>query len=272
MLAAFDPDEVTRLYASAEFAHAVDELADPDAVVNAVLAIHQARCGGVDSILDTAAALPSQDMAAAEGVGTYEYFEQLYSCLRNISLLPNPDSFKTLSPSEKEFLHISNDRIVKFICMIKASAETHVARRQIEASMHDSRVLVALPFPQFVAKLVSQLALAPAGSDRAPGSGSDRAPGSDRASRGATALGAQARPPRRDVKDITCFNCRVKGHFQRDCPSAPGAGAASLSVAELAVFRRMMAAETAEPAVSAAARAGPFPFLDDDEEEDDDNA
>ncbi len=34
----------------------------------------------------------------------------------------------------------------------------------------------------------------------------------------------------------------------------------------------MMAAETAEPAVSAAARAGPFPFLDDDEEEDDENA
>ncbi len=85
--------------------------------------------------------------------------------------------------------------------------------------MPDSRVLEALPFPQFVAKLVSQLALAPAGSDRAPGS--------DRASRGATALGAQgtqARPPPRDVKDITCFNCRVKGHFQRDCPSAHGAG------------------------------------------------
>ncbi len=33
-----------------------------------------------------------------------------------------------------------------------------------------------------------------------------------------------------------------------------------------------MAAETAEPAVSAADRAGPFPFLDDDEEEDDENA
>ncbi len=86
LLAAFDPDEVTRLYANAEFTHAVDELADPDAIVNAVLAIHQARCGGVDSILDTAAALLSQAMAAAECVATYEYFEQLYSCLRNITV------------------------------------------------------------------------------------------------------------------------------------------------------------------------------------------
>ncbi len=48
-----------------------------------------------------------------------------------------------------------------------------------------------------------------------------------------------------------------------------------MSAAELAVFRRMMAAETAEPdgrAVSAAARAGLFPFDGDDDEEDDENA
>jgi hypothetical protein len=98
LLVAFEPAEVTRLYASSEFRHAVHDLSDPDAVVNAVLAIHQARCGGSDSILDTAAALITEDKAADYGVGTYQYFEKLYSCLRNISLLLNPDSFSNPSP------------------------------------------------------------------------------------------------------------------------------------------------------------------------------
>jgi hypothetical protein len=42
LLAAFDPAEATRLFASSEFSQAVDDLSDPDAVVNTVLAIHQA--------------------------------------------------------------------------------------------------------------------------------------------------------------------------------------------------------------------------------------
>jgi hypothetical protein len=128
--------------------------------------------------------------------------------------------------------------------MMLASKETQAARRQIEASTPDSRALVSLPLPIFVAKLVSQLALAPAGSDRAPVS--------DRASRGATVLGAQARPPRRDVKDITCFGCRKKGHYQKDCPTDPPAAPAAaedarvapssvLSATELAVCRRLLA-------------------------------
>ncbi len=71
----FDPTEVTRLYASPEFSYAVDDLSDPDAIVNAVLAIHKARRGGSDSILDTAAALITEDKAADEGTGTYEYVE-----------------------------------------------------------------------------------------------------------------------------------------------------------------------------------------------------
>ncbi len=75
-----------------------------------------------------------------------------------------------------------------------ASKETQAARRKIDASMPDPHALASMPLPIFVAKLVSQLALAPTGSDCAPVS--------DRAPRGATVFDAQARPARRDVKDF----------------------------------------------------------------------
>jgi hypothetical protein len=125
--------------------------------------------------------------------------------------------------------------------MILAPTKNHAARRQIEASVPDARALVSLPFPNVIAKLVSQLALAPAGSGRASVS--------NRASGGASVLGAQARPTRRDVKDITCFGCRKKGHYQKDCamdpPAAPvaaeDASVAQLSATELAAFRRLLA-------------------------------
>ncbi len=44
LVSVFDPAEVTRLYASSDFCQAVEDLCDREAVVNAVLAIYQARC------------------------------------------------------------------------------------------------------------------------------------------------------------------------------------------------------------------------------------
>ena len=267
LVSAFDPKEAKRLFANAVYRNALVNLRDPASVASAILAIHRARHGGNVSIFDTAAALPSEIADASAGVSMYDHFENIATMLRSIALLPNPEAayFQTLPPEAKNFLAEANTRVVKFICIMTASAETQAARSQIEA--FDTSFLENAPFNVFLARLVSQKSLA-TGPDLA----GDSAPST------ATVLGAQGRPPRRLLKDITCFGCRKSGHYQRDCPDAPGAGAAgaaSLSAAELAVFRRMMAAETAEldgRAVSAAARAGPFTFDGDDDEEDDENA
>ncbi len=84
----------------------------------------------------------------------------------------------------------------------------------------------------------------------------------DSVPRKATVLGAQARPPRRPLKDITCFGCRKSGHYQRNCPDAPGAAAAEdesepvspgLSAGAL---RRLLVDGRGRVRVSAAAVAG----------------
>ncbi len=72
----------------------------------------------------------------------------------------------------------------------------------------DADALENASFNDFVARLVSKQSLA----------SGPNTPTSD--SRGATVLGAQARPPRRPLKDITCFGCRKSGHYQTDCPTA----------------------------------------------------
>ncbi len=165
---------------------------------------------------------------------------------------PEASYFQNLSTAEKNFLYEANTRIVKFICIMTASHETQAARMQIEA--FDTSVLENAPFNFFLARLVSQKSLV---------SGPDLA--GDSAPRKGTVLGAQARPPRRPLKDITCFGCRKSGQYQRDFPDAPGAAAAEdesepvspgLSAGELAALRRLLVDGRGRMGVSAAAVAG----------------
>ncbi len=95
-------------------------------------------------------------------------------------------------------MYAANDRVVKFICMMIASPETQAARLQIEA--FDPNFLETAPFNKFLSRLVSQKSLASASDS--PTS----------ASRGATVLGAHARPPCRPLKNITCFGACLQAH------------------------------------------------------------
>jgi hypothetical protein len=181
----------------------------------------------------------------------FDHFENIGTMLRSIALLPNPESsyFHSLSPEAKNFLAESNARTIKFICIMTASAETQAARLQIEA--FDTSFLENAPFNVFLARLVSQKSLM---------SGPDLA--GDSAPRKGTTLSAQARPPRRPLKEITCFGCRKSGHYQRDCPDAPGAAAAAdesapgLSAGELAALRHLLVDGRGRVGVSAVAVAG----------------
>ena len=122
----------------------------------------------------------------------------------------------------------------------------------IEAA--DSRFLADASFASFSARLVSQLALVAATPDR---------------TRGATVLvGAQSRPAgqlgRRAVEDITCFGCRLPGHYQKHCPTHPPAAvedasaavSSGLSAAELVALRRLLVNGRGRAGVSAVAVAG----------------
>jgi hypothetical protein len=124
--------------------------------------------------------MTSETTAASAGVCMFDHLETTANMLRSTELLPDPECFRKLYSEEKTLLYAANDRVVKFICMMIASPETPAARLQIEA--FDPDFLETASFNDFVSRLVSQ-SLAPA-SDSPTG-----------ASRGATVLGAQARPP-----------------------------------------------------------------------------
>ena len=252
LTAAFDKTESKRFFADPQFHHALFQLCDPRSVATAILAIHQARSGGGDSLFDSAAGLVSEPAAARAGLSTYDFLEQTARTLRSLDLLPNPAAFRNLSHDEQTYLNARNERIVKFICMVLAAPGTHAARGVIEAA--DPRFLENATFPSFAARLVSQLSLVPAAPDR---------------TRGATVLvGTQSRPAgqlgRRNVKDITCYGCQKLGHYQQHCPTHPPtpAEAASevvspgLSAVELAALRRLLGDGRGRAGVSAAAVAG----------------
>ena len=252
LTAAFDKTESKRFFADPQFHHALFQLCDPRSVATAILAIHQARSGGGDSLFDSAAGLVSEPAAARAGLSTYDFLEQTARTLRSLDLFPFPAAFQNLSRDEINYLNVRNERTVKFICMVLAAPGTHAARRVIEAA--DSRFLADASFASFSARLVSQLALVAATPDR---------------TRGATVLvGAQSRPAgqlgRRAVEDITCFGCRLPGHYQKHCPTHPPAAvedasaavSSGLSAAELVALRRLLVNGRGRAGVSAVAVAG----------------
>ena len=253
LLAAFDKADSNRFYFDQQFQNAMFRLGDPQSVANAILAIHQARSGGGDSLFDSAAGLQTESDAARKGMSTYDFLEQTARTLRSLDLLPNLAAFQTLSRDELTYLAARNERTVKFVCMVLAAPGTHAARGVIEAA--DPRFLENATFPSFAARLVSQLSLVPAAPDR---------------TRGATVLvGAQSRPAgqlgRRNVKDITCYGCQKQGHYQQHCPTHPPAAAEAaseavspgLSAVELAALRRLLVDGRGRAGVSPAAVAGP---------------